>query len=65
MAKKIKFNENNINKENFIEFLSQMSPQEINELISNRGKPIKLIEPIYTFRNDNSKEQNPTDNHIK
>lgn len=36
-------------KENFIEFISSVGPIEINEFISSRGKPAKLIIPIIYF----------------
>lgn len=33
-------------KEDFISILSSLSPEEINELVRRKSKPIKLIEPI-------------------
>lgn len=38
-------------KEDFIDFLCRATPQEINELILNRGKPRRPYCPFYFFRN--------------
>lgn len=43
-------NKDKIDKENFIEYLSSMTPGEINDLIATRGKPPKLINPIHFFK---------------
>lgn len=40
-----------LSKDELIEFLASATPQEVAELISNRGKPRKLYNPFYTFRN--------------
>ena len=40
-----------LDKTNFIEQLSAMSPQELNELIRREGKPPKPYEPLYFYRN--------------
>lgn len=46
MAKKQK---DEIPKEDFIKFLASLSPEEVNKLISEKGKPPKRIEPIFFF----------------
>lgn len=33
-------------KDDFIKILSSLTPEEINELVKRKCKPIKLIEPI-------------------
>lgn len=33
-------------KNDFIKVLASMTPQEINEMLKNKSKPRKLIEPI-------------------
>ena len=40
-----------IDKDDFIEFLVHATPQEINEMILNRGKLRKPYYPFYVFRN--------------
>ena len=40
-----------ISKENFIEFVSNMTPEEINKLIEEKGKPPKKICPMFFFPN--------------
>jgi hypothetical protein len=52
MTKKKK---DSISKENFIEFLSSMSPVEINNLIEMKGKPHKKICPMVFFGEPNDK----------
>lgn len=39
-----------IAKEDFIEFLANATPEEINKYISEKGKPRKLIEPMVFFK---------------
>ena len=51
MGKNKKVKNPNISKEEFLEFLSSATPQELNELISNKGKERKLYNPFYQFRN--------------
>lgn len=41
-----------ISKEDFIEFLSSATPEEVNALITEKGKPRKLYEPIIYFTNN-------------
>ena len=43
-----------INKDNFIDFLCQSTPEDLNKLILEEGKPIKAYNPIILF--DNIKE---------
>ena len=51
MGKNIKVKIPELSKEEFLEFLSSATPQELNELISNKGKERKLYNPFYQFRN--------------
>lgn len=46
--------ENKVSKEDFIEYLSHTTPEELNELIDKKGKPRKPYYPFYVFR---SKEE--------
>lgn len=41
---------NTIKKEDFIDFLASATPDEINALIRDKGKPPKLIEPMIFFK---------------
>lgn len=42
-----------ISKENFIDFLANATPEEVSQLIIEKGKPRKLIEGMIFFkRND-------------
>lgn len=43
-----------ISKEDFIEFLMQASPEDLNKLILEKGKPRKTYSPIYLFKNKKS-----------
>lgn len=47
MKKIKKSNTSSIPKEDFIKILSFATPEEINSIIKNRGKPIKPITPAY------------------
>ena len=38
-----------ISRENFIEFLASATPEEVNQMILDKGKPRKLIEPMIFF----------------
>lgn len=42
--------EGKLDKENFIEQLSSMTPEDLNRLILERGKPPKPYSPIYFYR---------------
>lgn len=54
MAKKEKNkNVDRIDKNNFISFLSSMTPVEINKLIEDKGKPPKPICPMFFYPNLN------------
>ena len=47
-----------ITRENFIKFLAEATPEEVNQLITEKGKPRKLIETMIFFdrpKEDNSK----------
>lgn len=48
MAKKEK---DKISKEDFINFLANRSPGDINKLIEEKGKPPKMICPMFFFSN--------------
>lgn len=45
-----------IDKEDFINYLAHATPEDLNKLIIEKGKPPKLIEPIFFF--DKYKNQN-------
>ena len=54
MAKKEKNkNVDRIDKNNFISFLSSMTPVEINKLIEDKGKSPKPICPMFFYPNPN------------
>jgi len=54
MAKKEKNkNVDKIDKDNFIAFLSSMTPVEVNKLIEEKGKPPKPICPMFFYPNPN------------
>lgn len=57
MGKNIKVKIPELSKEEFIEFLASATPQELNELISNKGKERKLYCPFYQFRNTEDQEE--------
>lgn len=46
-----------IDKDDFIHFLSSASPEEVNKLIIEKGKPRKLIEPMIFFKEKNEKAE--------
>jgi len=41
-----------IDKNNFIDFLANATPEEVNRYILEKGKPRKLISPMYFFDRD-------------
>lgn len=47
---------NKICKEDFITVLANMSPEEINKYIAEKGKPRKLIEPMIYFKREKDKQ---------
>lgn len=49
MAKKTKKKVDTISKENFLTFLSSATPEDINRLIQEKGKPPKKICPMIFF----------------
>ena len=53
MSKKDSFK---IAKDDFIEFLSEATPEEVNKLILEKGKPRKLIEPMIFFKKQDEKQ---------
>lgn len=38
-----------IEKEDFIRYLAEATPEELNQLIQEKGKPRRLIHPIFYF----------------
>lgn len=48
-----------IQRDEFIQFLASCTPEDINNLIAEKGKPPKLIEPIIFFKDkeDSSKDK--------
>lgn len=58
MRKQLDIKNLDFTKDDFIEFLKSATPQDLNDLILNRGKS-KPYCPIYIFRNrsEESKEQ--------
>ena len=52
MAKK-ENKKDTISKDNFIEFLANRSPGDINKMIEEKGKPHKPISPMFFFPNPN------------
>lgn len=47
-----------VQKEDFIDFLCRATPEEINDMILNRGKPRKPYSPFYVFRNKEKSNEN-------
>ena len=56
MSTKKKDTSKKIDKESFIDFLANATPQEVNDMILNRGKPRKLYRPFYLFENKEKSE---------
>lgn len=54
-----------INKEDFIEFLAHATPEELNDRILEHGKPRKLYNPIYIFRDPNRKMEEKNEHDTK
>ena len=46
-----------ISKENFIDFLASATPEEVNRYILEKGKPMKLFEPMVFFDRKNKKDE--------
>ena len=38
-----------ISKDNFIEFLANSTPEDVNNLIKEKGKPPRMICPIFFY----------------
>lgn len=49
---------NKIDKDNFINFLASATPEQLNQLIREKGKPPKTWSPIYFFRYPEQQEEN-------
>lgn len=45
-----------INKQDFIDFLANSTPEEINKYILEKGKPRKTIQPMFFFNKENDKK---------
>ena len=45
-----------VDKNDFIKFFSQSTPEEINQLIREKGKPRKLYTPVFFFKNKKSEK---------
>lgn len=39
-----------MNRDRFIEFISSQTPEQLNELIREQGKPPKLVDPMYFYQ---------------
>ena len=57
MRKKPDVKKLDFTKDDFIEFMSSATPQDINDLILNRGKSRKPYCPIYLFRNKSNETE--------
>jgi len=47
-----KNNKDTVSKDDFISFLASSTPEELNKLIETKGKPPKLICPMFFFPRD-------------
>lgn len=47
-----------ISKENFIDFLSSATPEQINDLIVKKGKPPKIYTPLFIYKRPEDREPN-------
>ena len=54
----MKKNKFKIDKDDFINFLATASPEEVNALIMEKGKPRKLISPIIFFDDKKDNKRN-------
>ena len=52
----MKKNKFKMDKDDFIEFLASATPEEVNALIAEKGKPRKLINPIIFFNDKDNKK---------
>lgn len=52
----MKKNKFKMDKDDFIEFLVSATPEEVNALIAEKGKPRKLINPIIFFNEKDNKK---------
>lgn len=52
----MKKNKFKMDKDDFIEFLASATPEEVNALIEEKGKPRKLINPIIFFNEKDNKK---------
>ena len=46
-----------INKQDFIDFLANSTPEEINQYILEKGKPRKVIHPMFFFDRKEEKDK--------
>ncbi len=54
----MKKNKFKMDKDDFIEFLASATPEEVNALIEEKGKPRKLINPIIFFDDKKNNKKN-------
>lgn len=54
-----------ISKDDFIDFLAHATPEELNERILEHGKPRKLYNPIYIFRDPNRKMEEKNEHNTE
>lgn len=54
----MKKNKFKMDKDDFIEFLASATPEEVNALIAEKGKPRKLINPIIFFDDKKDDKKN-------
>lgn len=45
-----------IRKKDFIDFLANATPEEVNKYILEKGKPRKLIHPMFFFDKEDNKK---------
>lgn len=58
MKNKTNKSANGVSKDNFIEFLANATPEEVNQYILEKGKPRKLVEPMIFFKDRDQKRSN-------
>lgn len=42
-------NQVKVSKKNFIDFLASMTPVEINKFIEEKGKPKRMVDPMFFY----------------
>lgn len=51
-----------VDKDDFIKFLSHATPEDLNKLILEKGKPRKLYYPVFFFKNKTEQKLGGTEN---